>query len=155
MQRNTSLCRFPTFTEMKNSKEKNRQYNRAAHLSRPLANTSQYRSPTPGLSEFTDVCMHGDLGRFSDKATKRVLESQTLRQYIERFDKEAVIAQNAFEGSYDNSLTLVDEEEACFQQEAASRWRLLRAQWLLALLCVMEAATLGWSESAVSGGKTS
>ena len=140
---------------MNNSKKRNRRYNRAAHLSRPLTNTSQYRCPTLNLSEFIDDYIHGDFSGFSDKARKRILERNILRQYIERFDKEAVIAQNAFEGSCDNSLTLADEEEACSQQEAASRWTLPRAQWLLIVLCVIGAVTQGWDDSAINAGKTS
>ena len=76
------------------------------------------------------------------------------RQYIL---KGAFIAQNdrAFDSPRDDNLSLTDEESTSLQQEETKRWKHPRSLWQLVILCAVGAATQGWDESAIDGGKTS
>ena len=121
--------------------------------------TSHYRHPN--LSPHVNDQIDGPFNGFSDKEVRsevqKFLNNTTLQQHSMCFMKGAFISQNhrSFESIGDVGLTLTDKEKASLQQEAANRWRLPRALWPLMVISAIGAATQGWDESAINGGKTS
>lgn len=80
-----------------------------------------------------------------------------LSLYHQYFLKGAFIAQNdrAFDGPRDDNLLLLDDERTSLHEEETRRWKHPRELWQLVILCAVGAATQGWDESAVDGGKLS
>ena len=93
-----------------------------------------------------------------EQMTRKVndfIDESGLSIYREYFLKGAFLAQNdsAFESLRDDNLALTDEERASLQQEKTRRWKHPRALWQLIILCAIGAATQGWDESAIDGGR--
>ena len=86
---------------------------------------------------------------------KKFMKETSLEFYSVYFEKGAFIAQNdrAFEGTRDDGLSLTDEERESLHRETTSQWRQPQALWIFVILCAIGAATQGWDESAVDGGK--
>ena len=122
-------------------------------------NTSQSRRPTLNFIPDINAQIHAPFDRFEEAEVRsevtKFIKETTLETFTPFFEKGAFIAQNdrAFEGTRDDGLSLTDEEKEILQQEATSRWRHPRALWQLVILCAIGAATQGWDESAVDGGK--
>ena len=123
-------------------------------------NTSQIRRPTLNSIPDINAQIHAPFDRFEEAEVRSEVEKFTketgLEVYSLYFEKGAFIAQNdrAFEGTRDDGLSLTAEEKESLNRETTSRWRQPRALWQLVILCAIGAATQGWDESAVDGGKT-
>ena len=119
-------------------------------------NTSQIRRPTlPDIN----AQIHAPFDRMEEEEVrsevKKFMTETSLEFYSVYFEKGAFIAQNdrAFEGIRDDDLSLLDEERESLARETTSQWRQPRTLWQLVILCAIGAATQGWDESAVDGGK--
>ena len=119
-------------------------------------NTSQIRRPTlPGIN----AQIHAPFDRMEEEQVrseiKNFMEETSLELYSRYFEMGAFIAQNdqAFEGPRDDKLSLTGEESESLHRETTSQWRQPRTLWQLMTLCAIGAATQGWDESAVDGGK--
>ena len=119
-------------------------------------NTSQTRRPTPAD---INAQIHAPFDGMEEAEVRSEVENfmteTTLGIYRVYFVKGAFIAQNdrAFEGTRDDGLSLTDEERKSLQREKTSQWRQPRRLWQLVILCAAGAATQGWDQSAVDGGK--
>ena len=122
-------------------------------------NTSQIRRPTFNPIPDINAQIHAPFDKFEEaevrSEVKNFMEETTLGFYSLYFEKGAFIAQNdrAFEGTRDDGLSLTDEERESVNRETTSQWRQPRTLWQLVILCAIGAATQGWDESAVDGGK--
>ena len=119
-------------------------------------NTSQIRRPIlPGIN----AQIHAPFDRMEEEQVrsevKNFMTETSLGLYSSHFEKGAFIAQNdqAFEGPRDDDLSLTGEERESLHRETTSQWRQPRTLWQLVILCAIGAATQGWDESAVDGGK--
>ena len=121
--------------------------------------TSQSRRPTQNLLPDINAQIHAPFDRFEEEEVrnevKKFMKETRLEFYSLFFEKGAFIAQNdrAFEVTRDDGLSLTDEERESLNRETTSQWRQPRTLWQLVLLCAIGAATQGWDESAVDGGK--
>ena len=121
--------------------------------------TSQFRRPTLNSMPDINAQVHAPFDRFEEAKVRSEVanftKETTLEFYSLYFEKGAFIAQNdrAFEGTRDDGLSLEDEEKESLDRETRSRWRQPRTLWQLVILCAIGAATQGWDESAVDGGK--
>lgn len=118
--------------------------------------TSQIRHPTlPDIN----AQIHAPFDRMEEEEVrnevKNFMTETSLGLYSRYFEMGAFIAQNdrAFEGNRDDDLSLTDEERESLHRETTSQWRQPRTLWQLVILCAIGAATQGWDESAVDGGK--
>lgn len=118
--------------------------------------TSQDRRPTlPDIN----AQIHAPFDRMEEEEVrnevKNFMTETSLGLYSRYFEMGAFIAQNdrAFEGHRDDDLSLTDEEKESLHRETTSQWRQPRTLWQLVILCAIGAATQGWDESAVDGGK--
>ena len=123
-------------------------------------NTSQIGRPTFNSIPDINAQVHAPFDRFEEAEVrgevKKFTKETTLEVYSLYFEKGAFIAQNdrAFEGTRDDGLSLEDEERKSLDRETMSRWRQPQTLWQLVILCAIGAATQGWDESAIDGGKT-
>ena len=118
--------------------------------------TSQARRPTlPDIN----AQIHAPFDRMEEEEVrsevKNFMTETSLGLYSRYLEMGAFIAQNdrAFEGTRDDDLSLTDEERESLHRETTSQWRQPRTLWQLVILCAIGAATQGWDESAVDGGK--
>lgn len=98
-----------------------------------------------------------------DRLTEAQLESKVekfiwetgLSPYNQDFRKGAFLAQNdlAFDSDRDDGLLLLEEERSSLKDEGKRPWKHPRTLWALVILCAIGAATQGWDESAIDGGK--
>lgn len=123
--------------------------------------TGQIRRPTSNLTQDPNAQIHAPFDRLDEEEmNSRVdefIQETGLSLYRQYFLKGAFIAQNdrAFDGPRDDNLSLEDGERASLQQEETRRWKHPRTLWQLVILCAFGAATQGWDESAVDGGRVS
>lgn len=121
--------------------------------------TSQSRRPTRNLLPDINAQIHAPFDRLEEaevrNEVRNFMKETRLEFYSPFFEKGAFIAQNdrAFEVTRDDGLSLTDEERESLDRETTSQWRQPRTLWQLVLLCAIGAATQGWDESAVDGGK--
>ena len=118
--------------------------------------TNQARRPTlPDIN----AQIHAPFDRMEEEEVRSEVQNfmteTSLGLYSRYFEMGAFIAQNdrAFEGTRDDDLSLTDEERESLHRETTSQWRQPRTLWQLVILCAIGAATQGWDESAVDGGK--
>lgn len=122
-------------------------------------NTGQTRRPTLNFNPDINARIHAPFDRLEEAEVRsevsKFIAETSLETFTLFFEKGAFIAQNerAFDGTRDDGLSLTDEEKEILDQEATSQWRHPRALWQLVMLCAIGAATQGWDESAVDGGK--
>ena len=132
---------------------------KVGEISTSRRNTSQNRRPTFNSIPDINAQIHAPFDRFEEADVRCEVEKFTketgLEVYGLYFEKGAFIAQNerAFEGTRDDGLSLTAEEKESLERETMSRWRQPRTLWQLVILCAIGAATQGWDESAVDGGK--
>ena len=128
-------------------------------ISTSRRNTSQIRRPTFSSIPDINAQIHAPFDRFEEADVRSEVEKFTKEAGLEiyglYFEKGAFIAQNdrAFEGPRDDGLSLADEEKESLDRETTSQWSQPRTLWQLMILCAIGAATQGWDESAVDGGK--
>ena len=95
-------------------------------------NTNQIRRPTlPDIN----AQIHAPFDRMEEEEVrsevKKFMTETSLGFYSVYFEKGAFIAQNdrAFEGTRDDSLSLIDEERESLHRETTSQWRQPRTLW--------------------------
>ena len=127
----------------------------------PSHQTGRIRRRTSNLTEDPSAQIHAPFDRLDEEEiNSRVdefIQETGLGLYRQSFLKGAFIAQNdrAFDGPREDNLSLEDEERTSLKEEETRRWKHPRSLWQLVILCAVGAATQGWDESAVDGGKVS
>ena len=83
------------------------------------------------------------------------IQETGLSLYHEHFLKGAFLAQNdwAFDSPRHDGLSLDEDESESLREEKQRRWKHPGTLWALVTLCAIGAATQGWDESAIDGGK--
>ena len=121
--------------------------------------TDPLRRPTPNLTQDPSGQIHAPFNRLDEGEMNSIVDDfiheTSLSLYRQHFLKGAFIAQNdrAFDGPREDNLSLTEEESTSLQQEETRRWKHPRTLWQLVILCAIGAATQGWDESAIDGGK--
>lgn len=114
---------------------------------------------TPEDTQDPSAQIHAPYDRLPEAALREKIGNSIketgLTRYHDLFLKGAFIAQNdsAFEGRRDDGGFLEDEERSSLKEEKSRRWKHPRTLWALVILCAIGAATQGWDESAIDGGK--
>ena len=117
--------------------------------------------PTPNLAQDPSAQIHAPFNRLDEEEVNNTVDDfireTSLGLYRQYFLKGAFVAQNdrAFDGPRDDNLSLTEEESTSLEQEETRRWKHPRTLWQLVILCAIGAATQGWDESAIDGGKAS
>ena len=122
--------------------------------------TGLTRRPTAASNfEHPSVQIHAPFNGLEEAQLRTKVEDflreTGLSLYRQYFLKGAFLAQSdrAFNGPRDDELFLEDDEKISLEVEETKRWTHPRALWNLVVLCAIGAATQGWDESAVDGGK--
>ena len=119
----------------------------------------QPRRTTSNLIEDPSAQIHAPFDRLDEEeVNSRVdefIQETGLGLYRQLLLKGAFIAQNdrAFDSPRDDNLSLTTKESTSLQQEETKRWKHPWGLWQLVILCAVGAATQGWDESAIDGGK--
>lgn len=114
---------------------------------------------TPETTQDPSAQIHAPFDRLEEAELERKVDQFILETglslYHRHFRKGAFIAQNdsAFDGPRDDRLSLLEEESSSLQDEKRRRWKHPRTLWALVIVCAIGAATQGWDESAIDGGK--